>query len=96
MNRVIACASEKFAWRHCDTAARQSKSSGHQRGHEGQFAAAWLKRCCLSNVGFVPVIAVSLPLAENFGSARNKKGLTEARAPLILPVGVNANRNLSI
>jgi hypothetical protein len=55
-----------------------------------------LKRYCLSNVGFVPAIAVSLPLAENFGSARNKKGLTEARAPLILPVGVNANRNLSI
>ena len=67
-----------------------------KEAHEGQFAAAWLKRCCLDNVDFVPVVAVSLPLAENFGSARNKKGLTEARPPLILPVGVNVNRNLSI
>lgn len=64
--------------------------------HEGHFAEAWVKRYYLDNVGCVPEIAVSLPLAENFGFARNKKGLTEARPPLILPVGVNANRNLSI
>jgi len=96
MNRVIACASEKLAWWHCDTGAGQSKSSGHQRGSRRAVPRSLVEALPPKECRHVPVVAVSLPLAENFGSAGNKKGLTEARPPLILPVGVDANRNISI